>query len=505
MTSFNLVEERWVPVRTASGGSLASLREVLTEPERFNGLDADEVDEFFALLRLLTTIVNRALDGPRTPSEWAEIAYEDGYDREAISAYLTTWKHRFELFDPERPFLQYPELAGRKSQPMSVLLPSVSSGNGVTLFSHASEHDELVLSPAEAARALVHVVLNGRGSLKGGEYGVFGARVAVLGDNLRETILGNTPRYRGVADDGIPVWERAEGRALPHAPTKAEEIACGLMDLSTWQWRAVLLTASETGEVSACIYGHGPRPGGEEPLDPARWYDDAIEENSGSRKALRRDHRLRANRDIWREADALVAALARRDRPGVLSWNVDHRDAGEFQVLVGGPLVELKGSWVLTGMRSATLPVPSDLLRDDKLRGRVTAAIEHANATAKGLRAAVYVLARELVRPGPEAEPQKRRADDLASSLNAEPLFWAALPTAFERFLRAVANLEALREWKAAVDAEARRSLGEVISGLADSPRALKAAAIAQRHLSHRLSTPGATVLPAPTPSGAAA
>lgn len=505
MIGFNLIDDAWMPVRTVEGARVASLREVLTAPEAFVGLDYDEVDEFFALLRLLTTIVNRALDGPRTADDWAEIAYEDGYEVAAIQAYLNEWKHRFELLDPERPFLQFPELAGEKdAASLSVLLPSISSGNAITLFSHASEHDALALTPARAARALVHVVLNGRGSLKGGEYGVFGSRVAVLGSDLKETIVGNLPRHRG-EEDGIPVWERSERRVLPEKPTKATDVARGLLDLSTWQWRAVLLRCSGNGLVTSCVYGHGPRPAGEEPRDPARWYDPQKEDALAKDPSLPpwRDHRMRAAREPWRDADALVAALARDETAGVLAWTASHREADEFDVLVGGPIVELKGSWVLTGMRQANLPIPKALLVDDKLRSRVAAAIEHATAVARALWGAVHVLARELVRTSSDVDPSKRRADEVARTLQAEPRFWAALPTAFERFLRHVADGQAMVDWKAQVDAEARRALDEVMSGLADSPRALRAAAMAQRSLHRSLRSPGAPKGRAPSPTGA--
>lgn len=489
LTGFNLVDDPWVPVRTAEGGGIASLREVLVNPQQFVALDADEVDEFFALLRLLTTVLNRAFEGPRTADDWAEIAYDDGYDVQAIEAYLGRWRHRFELFDPERPFLQYAGLAGNEHAPPSKLLPSLSSGNAVTLFSHASDGDVLSLTPAEAARGLVHVVLNGRGSIKGGEYGVFGARVAVVGGDLRETIVGNLPPYRGEGQDGIPVWERATARVLTARPREAPDVPRGLMDFATWQWRAVLLRRSDDGLVRSCVYGPGPRPAGEEPADPARWYDRPTQAERAKDPSLPlwRDHRLRPDRDVWREADVLVAALARSDTPGVLAWTVDHREADQFDVLVGGPITELKGSWVLTGMRSAVLSVPKALLRDDRLRDRVAAAVEHARAGASALRRAIYVLARELVRPGPGGEPPKRRADEAARRLQTEVRFWAALPAAFDDFLRGVAEVDTLDLWKARVDSEARRALDEAISGLADSPRGLRAGAAAQRDLSRGL------------------
>lgn len=485
MSGFDLVDEPWLPLRDAEGPRLAGLRDALTDPERFTGIDYAEIDEFFGLLRLMTVILNRAFEGPRRPSDWEDIAYGDGYDVDAVHRYLDRWRDRFGLFHPTRPFLQYPELAGEKDAPANVLTPMLGSGNAVTLFSHVAEVDARALTPAQAARALVHVVLNGRGSLKGGEYGIFGARVAIAGATLRELLVENLPRHTAGAQDGIPVWERDEPRRLPAAPRKSPQRCVGLMDLSTWQWRAVLLRRDEDGLVRRCVFGPAPKPDGEEPTDPARWYRTPSQKERERKPdlPLRVDQRLRPDRDVWRDADALVAALADRSTAGVLSWNVDYRRSAAFDVLVGGPLAELKGSWVVTGVRAASLPIPKAVLADAQLRTRVAAAVELADQRARTLYGAAGTLARELARPAPGDNPTKKRVDDLLPSLNPASTFWPALPAAFVAFLRGVTEPAALDDWRVLVDDEARRALRQVVSGLAATPRGLRAAAAAERYL----------------------
>ncbi len=489
--TFNLVDEPWLPVRRGAESQLVDLRTALLEPERFEGLETEEVDELFALVRLLTTILNRSLDGPRTGGDWAKIAAGPGYDRGRIASYLDCWRHRFELFDPERPFLQFAELAGKKAASPLVLLPSAASGNSVTLFSHRAERDGVTLTPARAARALVHVVLNGRGALKGGEYGVHGARLVVLGPTLRDVLVENLPPYRGPADDGLPVWEQDEPRRLPSDPRKTPQPCRGLLDLATWQWRAVHLRLDD-GLVRTCAFGPAPPPDGEEPVDPARWYRYPSEAERAKKPKLgaREDRRLRADREVWRDADALVAAVASRATPGVLAWNIDHREAPVFDVLVGGPIVELKGSWVLTGLRTASLPLPRELFSDERLVARVGEAVAAASARAQDLRRAVFAAARELVRQGHAEQPSRKRAGAVASTLDAGVGYWAALPGHFDQVLRDIADHASFDRWQAAVDDAAREALGEATGSLT-TPRGLRAAAAAWRSLEFAIRNTG--------------
>jgi hypothetical protein len=257
------------------------------------------------------------------------------------------------------------------------------------------------------------------------------------------------------------------------------------VDLATWQWRAVLLRRDDDGMVRSCVFGPGPRPEGEEPDDPARWYRRPDDKERAKNPSLpaRADHRLRPDREVWRDADALVAALASRDTPGVLAWDVDHRDAPVFEVLVGGALAELKGSWVVTGTRSAHLPVPRAVLLDGKLIQRVSLATAHAVARAKDLRSAAFTMARELVRQAPDAEPSRRRAEDLVPTIDPTPRYWASLPAAFDVFMREIADPSSMDRWTLAVDDEARRALGEATAVLVGTPRGLRAAAAATRRL----------------------
>lgn len=484
--TFNLADDPWIPVAGPHGSERVSLRQALTEPERWTTLETGEIDEFFGLLRLLTTVLNRAFGGPRNPDEWARIAYEDGYDVAAVDAYLDAWKHRFDLFDSERPFLQFPELAGQKVTGPAALLPSLASGNSITLFSHAAERDGLSLRPADAARALVHVVVNGRGALKGGEYGVHGARVAVLGDSLRATLIENLPPDAG--DRGMPVWEQPAPRRLGDGSSKDPLPCTGLHDLATWQWRAVLLSPPDDGVVTACVFQPGPKVAGEEPLDPSRWYDMKSEKDLAKDPGGRawKDHRLRPDRDVWRDADALVAALTAKDRPSVLSWNADVREDEAFDVVVGGPIAELKGSWMVTGVRAARLPVPRALLTDATLIARVATMVEAAEDTATRLRNANNVLAEEMVRYSRDERPSFVRAKRLARALTPAPRYWASLASRFPAHLAAIDDDEALPTWRREIGAEALRALDESISGVAMTPRGVRAAASAR----HRFLAP---------------
>ena len=124
--SFNLVDEPWI--LTAASPERKSLRDVFSDPTlcRLSGNPVDKIVVF----RLLLTIVQASTD-LRDLDAWADLTVE----RMAANAlaYLDKWHDRFDLFG-DKPFLQFPQLAG-KGEPSSPgsLQVEVSTGNKVVL------------------------------------------------------------------------------------------------------------------------------------------------------------------------------------------------------------------------------------------------------------------------------------------------------------------------------------------------------------------------------------
>lgn len=99
----NVAFDPWIPVVTASGHpTLASLYTVLAEGEQFADL-AVRPHERVSLMRLLLCVAHAALNGPKDYDEWLDAPKKlPG----AVEKYLTDWECSFELFHPEKPWLQ---------------------------------------------------------------------------------------------------------------------------------------------------------------------------------------------------------------------------------------------------------------------------------------------------------------------------------------------------------------------------------------------------------------
>jgi CRISPR system Cascade subunit CasA len=114
----NVAFDKWIPVVTASGHkkTLASLYEVLADGGQFADLAVRPHDRV-ALMRLLLCVAHAALNGPKDYDEWLDVPKRlPG----VVHEYLTVWKDSFEMFHPDKPWLQVAVLG---------ILPSDKAGD----------------------------------------------------------------------------------------------------------------------------------------------------------------------------------------------------------------------------------------------------------------------------------------------------------------------------------------------------------------------------------------
>lgn len=246
----NLATEPWIPVTGMEGRARrVSLRGAFSEGHALQDL-AVRPHERVALMRLLICIAQAALDGP-PDSDALETCASELPD--TAQRYFDQWEDRFDLFDPEKPFLQFPGLA-KPSKPAkktakktaagdpsgedaegtaaSKLDFALATGNNTTLFDHGAASEEARgFSPAQLALML----LTFQCFSPGGRIGVATWRGAeTLGkgssghapcapsamlhafirrETLLATIHANLLSRRSVAknyrrDWGCPVWEQ---------------------------------------------------------------------------------------------------------------------------------------------------------------------------------------------------------------------------------------------------------------------------------------------------------
>ena len=112
--SFNLIDERWIPVLRADGTrDELGLRDTLMQAHQLREIRGDTPLETVALHRLLLAVLHRVF-GPKGRSEWLALwkRKENGFELTPLEKYWTTWKGKFNLFDERYPFLQIAESPG---------------------------------------------------------------------------------------------------------------------------------------------------------------------------------------------------------------------------------------------------------------------------------------------------------------------------------------------------------------------------------------------------------
>lgn len=454
---FDLVDEPWLPVLRAGQRELISLRECLRQAAELDALAPSRPTHVPAVLRqVLLPVLIDALGVPRTDDEWTCRWHAGRFDTDAIEAYLDRHRDRFDLFHSDQPFAQVGglETAKGETKPSSLLIPSISSGNNVPLFSARTEAEPPALTPPDAALWLLHTQCWDTAAIKTGAVGDPKVKagkttgnptgplgqfevVTPLGRTLFETLMLNTP----VFEDDLPPEDTPQWRAERHGPSWAERPPRGLLDLFTWQARRVRLIPTEgmqgpvVREVIVCA---GDRLVTDSDLKPhATWIR---EPKPKAGQPARRPRRPRAGRNAWQGLDALLALDPPPD--GTTEASGLTKQTARLQGALGDdyPLRVLT-TGVLYGNQSAVvdhivadeLPLPVAALRHQaSMQETLTEVVEQTQSLANALNGLDATLRRARggdpvpwdrgQRPDMELvqliDPQVRR---LLAGLQAEP------------------------------------------------------------------------------------
>lgn len=460
MSEFNLVDRPWLLARDQDGAvAEVSLGEVFGSAHRLLGLVGEVPTQVFALTRLLLAILHRALDGPRDVNGWQELWRAKALPVEDIDRYLRSHRHRFDLTDPVEPFFQVAGLrvAGDSVSDLSKLIADVPNGHP---FFTTRIGNRLTLTPAEAARWLVHCQAFDTSGIKSGDpsdprtkggkgypigvawSGHLGG-LLVSGRTLRETLLLNLiPRdFSKAADDDRPPWERAQlgvGEEVPGGRAPA-----GPVELFTWQSRRVRL-AWDGDVVTGVLIGNGDRltPQNMHPFEPHTVWRRSETQEKKLRSSVPVYMPLEHNpeRDIWRGLQSMLPetvasadrSVASRLTATVLTWV---SGLTMMRALDTGYPLELRTIGMSYGSQSSTvaeivddaLSVRAVLFAQDAaaLIGSVKQAVadSEAGATAVGRLAENLAVAAGSREPG----GHRLRAIEQAYSV-LDPLFrtWLA-------------------------------------------------------------------------------
>ncbi len=486
MNSFNLCDEPWIQVRYTTGGlGAVSLRQAFTDADSIASIAGELPTQDVALLRLMIAILmatarHEGLEpDAHTWQEW----WQDGPPADAVDAYLTSHRHRFDLRDTATPFYQVAGLhtaSGNRSGLYKLIgdLP-----DGQPFFTQRAGVGRESLSAGEAARWLVHCMAFDPSGIKTGAVGddrVKGGRgyplgvvawagtlglVVVEGATLRETLLLNLPLDLADVPDDLPVWERPPLSAAVEAD---HEAPVGTVDLFTWPSRRMLLIWDGDRVVDVQISnGDKLLPQNRHDLEPMTgWRRSPNQEKKLGLQAVYMPRKHDPARQMWRGLPGLLEQTAPGSdslSPRTLRWLTGLSDWGWDP---GAALFRLRVVGVEYGSNESVI----DAVVNDALEARVAA------LTSRRL-VGLTTLALE------DAEHAVRAlaglAADLADAVNtdravARPAAWergyAALDPLFRRWfatLRDDSDLDAARDaWALAVD-RAIRAEGEVLAAQA--------------------------------------
>lgn len=435
---FSLVDEPWIEVRTVAGGQrTVSLRELFHDAHRLRDIVGDLPTQAFALTRLVLAVLHRVADGPADAMAWAALAQHDRAPVDQVDGYLDQMADRFNLFSPDRPFFQ---LAGLRTEKGTVsglekLIADVPAGH--PYFTTRAGRGLERISPAEAARWLVHLQAYDVSGIKSGAVGdprMKGGKGYPIGTgwagqlggllvepaeadrhNLWQTLLLNlVPRQIDAdvlaLDSDRPAWE-----ADPPTPDQDPAVddgprgrPYGPMDLYTWQARRVLLHGGREG-VTGVLVANGDRltPQNRRLREPmSAWRRSAAQEKKKDAVAatIYMPQTLRPDRALWRGLNAMLPTLAPRSGGKTGAGYVAATNLQWAGSVVGkGARVRVRAVGVEYGTQSATY---ADVLSDSLILPQallvpegalLAAAAEGAAQATEDAVVALRILAANLV------------------------------------------------------------------------------------------------------------
>jgi CRISPR system Cascade subunit CasA len=425
------------------------------------------------IFRLLLAIAQDILH-PSSEQQLRKLWQAESFPDDLLQEFKRTYRHRFDLFSDEFPFLQSRDLPVnpvKKSELKSVanLLPDWPSGTEVTHYRHQLE-DQVTISFASAAAALVTLPAF---AASGGK----GMRPALAGgppfyvfpgdDNLFRRIINGLllPEYQPSTTAGMkdtPPW-RSNNLVVPDQIVNSIGYLEGLL----FRIRAIRLIPTKvngfctiTGEpiewgVKQMVFLKGEQYGSKEM--PQQWLDpfvsfllpEATKKSSKAKKTLVPPKQVNAKRSLpssvkpaagkmaWREFAQLFFQVDPVDNrrstipPRFISQTINYRLGGNHLIrsysCVGMRVDKAKKfEWI-----ESEFLIPDALLEDKRLQLVVIESIAFASQCASFI-ASLFRSA--LGHPTKKSERHTRLKEEMLDT------YWIILADAFHTFIAAIGN-----------------------------------------------------------------
>lgn len=433
MSRFNLIDEKWIPVRFPDGTrDELGIRDTLLRASEVAAIEDPSPLVVAALHRFLLAVLYRALEGP-TDIDQAKALFKTGLPTEKITAYLKKWRHRFWLFDENYPFGQNPNIPQGEIEPWTKLTAEYNATSNKVLFDHTDTKNPGSRQPKECTCWLLSTMTF---SVSGGRgYYPAPSPNAMMcipqGRNLHETLCYCLVPYpnRDVMREDSALWER-EPQRLPLATPK--RMASGYADLFTWQSRMILLEEMAEGGVAIMrfVAGQGFENSLNNP-DPMQPYK--TDKTKGKLPV-----QFRENRGTWRDFDSLLpdsSALAPLTIQHALRLAGDKVGNMPESVLVLGLRYEPPSANV-DFWRMERFALPEALAGNHFIRTEIRQLLTDAEESQKALWAACASFARDLLSRGTTRDPTKKDVNAFIQQMPVTPWYWSTLEAHFHDVLR---------------------------------------------------------------------
>lgn len=518
----NLVNELWIPVVKIRGiKSEASLLDIFLSGTAYADLVV-RPHERVALMRLFICIAHAALNGPENIKQWEKVPKELPA---RAAEYLTKskWKDSFNLFDPEKPFLQIAGLVTTKDTERekdaedsaelksacdrpakkpstSIMNFSLATGNNTTLFDHAGDDTQarsltqgkialsLIafqnFSPGGGASTVKWLTAETKqvGSLDAPCLKMYHA--FLRGTNLAETIhlnlLTRSTVHQAFGNDGWgkPIWEQ-----MPSGPADERSIANAT---STYLGRLVPLARwIKLLDQRWMIWGRGFDypifPNFRCPEPSATSIERKDKQGQIVRGLLKASH----DRGIWRALASLIVKRKANDVGGALALqNIPDHKAFDIHVCA-----LLRNQATIEAFQESIFHIPAGMTIDIG-RKIYEDEVKYAEVKARILGLAVEKWRREM---DPDLEQKLKAAGKDKKKLwerlcsIATNHFWTAIERSLPLLLTYTSsfgeddNDKRKKIWRRAVSRSARESYELACSR--ESPRQLRAFTLGLRIL----------------------
>lgn len=306
MSRFNLIDEKWIPVRFPDGThDELGIRDILLRSQEIAAIEDPSPLVVAALHRFLLAILYRALEGP-TDVDKAKDLFRTGIPGEKITAYLEKWRDRFWLLDEKYPFGQVPDFRPKEWKAWTKIAAEHNADNAKVLFDHVDIKNPGSISFSAAARWLLAVQTFDLAVAKSEFVQPLDAPSArailfiVIGKTLNETLcLCLKPQPKHISDGDLPLWERRPECAVDLQRGKRKEIV-GFADLYTWQSRAMIFQDSAVDDIRNLGFASGvSKPIESLFIDPMLCYVESKEHGFLPQK-------FQDAKEFWRDFDSLL-------------------------------------------------------------------------------------------------------------------------------------------------------------------------------------------------------